>query len=110
MALTFFLIGLPSSSGAADTDVAAGKRIYLDLCKTCHGLDGTGPGAMKFTPPAADLTSREVQRKLDSGLYKSIHDGRANTAMGAWKHALSDEEIRHVVAYVRTLGGDARTP
>ena len=65
---------------------------------------------MKFTPPAADLTSREVQERLDSGLYKSIHDGRANTAMGAWKYALSDEEIRQVVSYVRTLGGNPPTP
>ena len=59
---------------------------------------------MKFSPPAADLTSQQVQAKLDSGLYKSIHEGRANTAMGAWKYALSDEEIRDVISYVRTFG------
>ena len=95
----------------ADTaDVAAGKRIYGELCQTCHGLDGKGPGVMRFSPPSADLTSRHVQAKLDSGLYRSIHEGRANTAMGTWKYALSDEEIRDVISYVRTFGNAATTP
>ncbi|HTL63268.1 MAG TPA: cytochrome c [Nitrospira sp.] len=108
MTLSVLLGGLPSFTQAGD--MAAGKQIYNEVCKACHGIDGRGPGAMKFSPPAADLTSREVQTKLDSGLYKSIHDGRANTAMGAWKYALSDEEIRNVISYVRTLGGDPSTP
>ena len=98
------LIGAPSLTQAGSANVAAGKRIYGELCQACHGLDGKGPGAMKFSPPAADLTSQQVQAKLDSGLYKSIHEGRANTAMGAWKYALSDEEIRDVISYVRTFG------
>jgi mono/diheme cytochrome c family protein len=51
-----------------------------------------------------------VQGKLNSGLYKSIHEGRANTAMGAWTYALSDQEIRDVVAYIRTLGQTLSTP
>lgn len=104
------LIGESSLILAGNANVAAGKRLYGELCKTCHGLDGKGPGDMKFNPPAADLTSQQVQKKLDTGLYTSIHEGRANTAMGAWKHALSDEEIRDVIAYVRTFGGASTTP
>jgi mono/diheme cytochrome c family protein len=95
---------------AGSADMAAGKRLYFELCKTCHGLDGKGAGAMQFTPPAADLTSLEVQAKLDSGLYKTIHEGRANTAMGAWKHALTDQEVRDVVSYVRTFSATVSKP
>jgi hypothetical protein len=62
---------------------------------------------MKLNPPPADLTSVGVQRKLDAGLFKSIHDGRKNTVMGTWKYALSDEQIRDVIMYLRTLGGGA---
>lgn len=58
---------------------------------------------MKFTPPAADLTSPAVQSKLDARLFKIVHDGKANTAMGAWREALTDDEIWDVLAYVRTL-------
>lgn len=108
--LSVILAGQPSFIHAGSADLAAGQRIYGELCKSCHGLDGKGPGAMKFNPPAADLTSRQVQAKLDTGLYNSIHEGRANTAMGAWKHALSDQEIRDVVAYVRTFGQSLSRP
>jgi mono/diheme cytochrome c family protein len=88
-------------------DLSKGKSIYAEVCMTCHGLDGRGAESVKLNPPPADLTSAGVQGKLDAGLFKSIHDGRKNTAMGAWKYALSDEEIQDVIAYVRTLGGGA---
>ena len=58
---------------------------------------------MKFTPPVADLTSSAVQGKLDARLFKSVHDGKPNTAMGAWREALSDDEIWDALAYIRTL-------
>ena len=110
MTVALLMVGLLPSTEAASDDVTAGKRIYLDVCKSCHGLDGKGSGEMKVTPPAADLTSPEVQSKLDSRLYNSIHNGRTNTAMGAWKHALSVQEIMEVISYVRTFGGPSSTP
>jgi mono/diheme cytochrome c family protein len=103
MSLLALLEGVPSFLHAGNADMAAGQRIYAEVCKACHGPDGKGAGVMKFRPPAADLTSPQVQGKLDSGLYTAIHEGRANTAMGAWKYALSDEEIRDVLSYVRTF-------
>ena len=109
MSLAMF-VGAPSVLQAGTADMAAGRRIYDEACKACHGLDGTGAGVMKFRPPAADLTSPQVQAKLDSGLYTAIHEGRANTAMGAWKYALSDEEIRDVLSYVRTFRVSQPTP
>ena len=53
---------------------------------------------MKFTPPAADLTSPAVQSKLDARLFKIVHDGKANTAMGAWREALTDDELTRLRA------------
>ncbi|HKY71332.1 MAG TPA: cytochrome c [Nitrospira sp.] len=103
MSLAVLVEGAPFLLHAGNADVEAGRRIYAEACKACHGLDGKGAGVMKFRPPAADLTSPQVQAKLDSGLYTVIHEGRANTAMGAWKYALSDEEIRDVLSYVRTF-------
>ena len=58
---------------------------------------------MKFISPVADLTSLAIQWKLDARLFKSMHDGKPNTAMGAWREALSDDEILEALAYVRTL-------
>jgi mono/diheme cytochrome c family protein len=84
-------------------DLVSGKIIYSTICIRCHGIDGKGEGQMKFTPPVADLTSPAVQSKLDARLFKSVHDGKANTAMGAWREVLSDDEIWDVLAYVRSL-------
>ena len=86
-----------------ERDVLSGRVIYSTTCIRCHGVEGKGDGQMKFTPPVADLTSSAVQGKLDARLFKSVHDGRQNTAMGAWREALTDDEIWDVLAYVRTL-------
>jgi len=86
-----------------ERDVLSGRVIYSTTCIRCHGVDGKGNGQMKFTPPVADLTSPAIQGKLDARLFKSVHDGRQNTAMGAWRESLTDDEIWDVLAYVRTL-------
>ena len=86
-----------------ERDVLSGRVIFSTICIRCHGVEGKGNGQMKFTPPVADLTSPKVQEKLDARLFKSVHDGKQNTAMGAWREALTDDEIWDVLAYVRTL-------
>jgi mono/diheme cytochrome c family protein len=86
-----------------ERDVLSGRVIYSTICIRCHGVDGKGDGEMKFTPPVADLTSLAVQGKLDARLFKSVHDGKPNTAMGAWRDSLTDDEIWDALAYVRTL-------
>ena len=58
---------------------------------------------MQFDPPPADLTSSEVVMKSNVQLLKSIHEGRPNTAMDAWKSVMSERAVRDVLAYVRTL-------
>ena len=86
-----------------ERDVLSGRVIFSTICVRCHGIDGKGGGQMKFTPPVADLTSPAIQGKLDARLFKSVHDGKPNTAMGAWREALTDDEIWDALAYVRTL-------
>mgnify|MGYP003556180457 FL=1 len=84
-------------------DPVSGHEIYVNTCMLCHGIDGKGVRGLQFVPPPADLTSLAVQSRLDGSLFRRIHDGKPNTVMGAWKHALSDEEIWDVLAYVRTF-------
>lgn len=98
------------TSAGKGGDSVSGREIYVNTCIRCHGVDGTGVQSVRLVPAPADLSSPAVQNRLDGTLFKRIHDGKPNTAMGAWKHALSDEEIWDVLAYVRTLGvgSDAR--
>ncbi|OQW60194.1 MAG: hypothetical protein BVN28_09180 [Nitrospira sp. ST-bin4] len=92
------------TSAGKGGDSVSGREIYVNTCIRCHGIDGTGAQSVRLVPAPADLSSPAVQNRLDGTLFKRIHDGKPNTAMGAWKHALSDEEIWDVLAYVRTLG------
>jgi mono/diheme cytochrome c family protein len=97
-------VGLKDLAPATkESDPVSGREIYVNICIRCHGIDGKGSLGIKLVPPPADLSSPAVQNRLDGTLFKRIHDGKPNTAMGAWKHALSDDEIWDVLAYVRTL-------
>ncbi|MEP6936133.1 MAG: cytochrome c [Nitrospirota bacterium] len=86
-----------------ERDVLSGRVTFSTICIRCHGIDGKGDRQMKFTPPVADLTSPSIQGKLDARLFKSVHDGKPNTAMGAWREAFTDDEIWDALAYIRTL-------
>ena len=88
---------------AGEANLSRGKQVYEKYCLACHGSKGRGDGAIPLDPPVADLTSSEVLLKPDSRLLRSIHDGRTNTAMDAWKSRLSDEAMRDVLAYILTF-------
>ena len=81
-----------------------GKGIYQRLCVACHGETGGGDGYALFHPPPKDLQASATQKKTDKELLDTIRNGHPNTAMGAWKYALSEEEMRQVLAYIRKLG------
>jgi len=98
-------VGLKNFTPAtSEGDPVSGREIYVNACIRCHGIDGKGALGIHLVPPPADLSSPAVQNRLDGTLFKRIHEGKPNTAMGAWKHSLSDDEIWDVLAYVRTLG------
>ena len=98
-----WLLSSATSLGAAEGNLARGKKLYEKYCLACHGPQGKGDGATQFDPPVADLTSSDVLLKPDSRLLKSIHEGRPNTAMDSWKRVMSEEAIRDVLAYVLTF-------
>ena len=88
---------------AAEGDSEKGRTLYLKYCEVCHGPEGKGDGYLLFDPPVANLTSPSIQKKSDAELWRSVHDGVQNTAMGMWKFVLSDEEITMILKYVRSL-------
>lgn len=110
---TALLLGLAVGAGpriapAADGDAAKGKALYAGKggCVNCHGPGGRGdgPAGKMLVPPPADLTGPKTKAKSDAELLKTIREGRSGTAMAAFKGQLSEQEIRDLLAYVRSLG------
>jgi len=79
---------------------AAGQTLYADNCAMCHGEEGEGVDA----PPLND--SNFLHDTPDSRIFSVIGSGVPSTEMPAWNQAhggpFTDEEIRQVVAYLRS--------
>jgi putative heme-binding domain-containing protein len=90
----------PQSIGASPAkgpNQARGKRLFEGQCARCHGMQGGGGIGANLRRPklrhAAD----------DQALFDLIQDGIPGTGMPSmW--AMTDDEVRDVVAYVRSLG------
>jgi mono/diheme cytochrome c family protein len=87
----------------ADGDARAGKELFGKHCATCHGPRGKGDGLKIVGAEVADLTSAATQRKLSVDMLKTIHEGRPEKVMPAWKWRLSQQQTKDVLAYIRTL-------
>jgi cytochrome c6 len=89
---------------AADANDGAAKT-YAAKCASCHAKDGKGNPAMakafKVEASALDMTKKETLDKSDADLQKIISDGL--NKMPAYKGKLTDEDIKGVAAYIRSL-------
>jgi len=96
---------------------ARGEQIYLDHCALCHGMHGKGDGPRSayFQPGVQyipDLTVAAFLKGRDAELTASISEGQRRLpepayVMPQFKYILSEEEIRSVFAYIKTLPGKA---
>src|SRR4029077_16355269 len=82
-------------------------RLYLGLCASCHGEDGRGSWrATLFLIRPGDLAgAARIAGHTDQYLADIIKNGGApigRPGMPAFGGALSDDDIRALVAYLRT--------
>ena len=78
---------------------ATGADDYKAKCAGCHGADGKGAMAQKMGSKA--LTDPAVQGMSEADLAKTISDGKGK--MPGFKGKLSDDQIKAVAAYVKSL-------
>ena len=84
--------------------LGAGEATYAQICAACHGDEGRGdgPGGVALDPPPADLVVH-VPLHPESDLFRFIRDGIPGTGMAPLDDRLTEEQIWHVVNYIRTL-------
>jgi len=85
-------------SVAAPVFAADGSATFKAKCAMCHGADDTkeNPGM-----GVKSLAGADVQKQSDADLVAAVSKGKGK--MPAYAGKLSDDEIKSVVAFVRTL-------
>jgi cytochrome c6 len=94
-------------AGAVSVHAAEAKAIWEKDCAKCHGPDGKGQTMMGKRLKIKDLTEAKVQDAItDEQIAKDIKDGvkeDGRTRMKAYGDTLSEQEIKDLVKYVRSL-------
>ena len=84
-----------SSPGAA-ADRSNGRMLYDEHCAGCHG-----EGGRSIDPTVPSFADGDGLFMMDSELLDRIR--RGSELKPAFRGLLSDQEIRDVIAYLRTL-------
>lgn len=94
---------------ATDDSIAAGRQIYGRFCRSCHGMrgDGRGMAAPAGSRPANLIDDQWDHGDTDAAMYKVIREGvPPKYDMDAWEGRITDEEIWHVINYLRDLASE----
>jgi mono/diheme cytochrome c family protein len=98
-------VTLAASPVAAQTPAAPdGAQLYTRNCASCHGATGAPSAAMLRSMPALpDFSNARTMAALaDSTLVNVITNGKGR-AMPAYRTRLTPEQVRLIVAHLRTL-------
>ncbi|WP_404362843.1 c-type cytochrome [Marinobacter sp.] len=108
--------GVPGAPEDLSREAAQGRKIYEQYCAACHGWQGEGAADWKkkdekgeMPPPPHDETGH-TWRHSDRMLFQMIAEGWRHPfnksdrlTMPAFENILTDQEIRAVIEYLRTL-------
>jgi len=73
-------------------------------CAACHGKDGKGSTMMGRKLGIKDLTDAKVQSSFtDADATKTIKEGDDTKKMKGFADKLSDDDVKALVAHVRSL-------
>ena len=108
LASVFGETGKPPDSRA----VQRGAPLYQKYCQACHGKRGVGEKLSfsayvhrEIIAPALD-DSQHAWHHSDDDLTAFILNGSPRTSrMPAWKGTLSEQQVRDIVAYIKSLWG-----
>jgi len=104
--------------------LARGKKTYRHYCQVCHGAerdggkegDGHGDNSdplydtleirpQDFTDPEFWNRKETTEDRLRDAVSEGGPINGKSVLMPAWGHTLTDRQIRDVIAFVRSLGG-----
>lgn len=86
--------------------LAAGRKVFTDKCKKCHGPEGLGDGPdadPDFLEEMNLTNAKRAARNPDGVVFYKVTNGRKKPKMPSFKDELTPEQIWTVVSYVQTL-------
>lgn len=80
-----------------------GETLYRLHCLKCHGEagNGMGPEARDLIVPPANFHLGKYRSKTDRELFIAVEDGVLFSPMHAWRHKLTEEQMRDLIGYIR---------
>ncbi|HMC31182.1 MAG TPA: cytochrome c [Candidatus Angelobacter sp.] len=77
------------------------EALYKSKCQACHGADGKGDTAAGKKLGVKDFHSPEVVKMSDTELFEITKKGKEK--MPAYDKKLTDDQIKQLIKYVRSL-------
>jgi mono/diheme cytochrome c family protein len=97
-------------SDSTQAQASPGATLYAQNCSSCHGPRGAGDGPVGATldpKPARHDDGNYMNALSNEHLFKVIKEGGGavgkSPTMAAWGATMSDDQIREVVVFVRSL-------
>lgn len=107
--LCLFLTTFALASGA---DLSGSQKLFEAKCSQCHGKDAKGVAKMakvlKVDPAAVDLTSADAAKLSAADMELIVTNGKKK--MPKFKGKLTEDQIKAVVEYARSLQGGSAAP
>ncbi len=95
-------------------NMAEGKKLYATYCSSCHGEKGKGDGVAARSLPVkpADHTNGAVMSQFSDNFLADVIAKGGNgvgksSLMPAWGSQLKDEQVRDLIAYLRSIANPA---
>lgn len=79
----------------------SGADTYKSKCQMCHAADGSGNTPAGKSTKARPFNSPDVVKMSDDDLIAVTKKGK--NKMPSYAGKLSDDQIKDVIAYIRTL-------
>lgn len=101
--LAALLLSVPALLSAADV-----AKNWEDHCASCHGKDGKGATRAGRTAGVKDFTDAAYQKEITDAkavdqIKNGMKDKDGKEKMKAYGDKLNDEEIKALIAFIRTL-------
>ena len=104
---------LKNPVAATAASIEAGSKTYQKMCAFCHGKDAAGKGPMVpkgMTTPPSLIDAKWERGSTDGEIFLVLREGAGpKFEMKGLKSKLAEENLWHVVNYLRSLGSKSKS-